>query len=359
MAGLEKAIFPSGDVWMAAYIENKKEHFELRSADDSAAGYRIEWDSTKSIGSCISDFLYQDDEMARKVLMIADGFVRKARDQGIEDEVSFQKIRLQILALARSLPDINALYLPISAEMLRLITGDPAKINTRALKKIVDDLKVWRKRLTALTENVFAAEPDKNRAMLYMKKSGKGTKQFPSLRFGDLHMEMVRPDPIVSTGKRGELIFEVDLPETIGDGNFFVYNVLNTRSPEQLLHYVIDRYLQSQITMKPCKYCGRYFTVRGNYASEYCDRPIEGSTGTCKEMGAVKIYDRKKSEDPIDRAYKRSYKTHYARIKYGLMTKDEFTAWSIAAREKRSECRTGKITFEVYDEWLEQDKLKG
>ena len=358
MAGLEKAIFPSGDIWMAAYIENKKEHFELRSADDSAAGYRVEWDSTKSMGSCISDFLYQDDAMVQKVLTIAGEFVRKAKEQGFEDEVTFQKARLHFLALARTLPDVNALYLPISAEMLRLITGDPAKINTRALKKTVEDLKVWRQRLTSLTENVLAAEPDKNRAMLYMKKSGKSSKQYPPLRFGELHMEMVKPDPIVSTGKRGELIFEVDLPDSIRDGNFFVYNVLNTRSPEQLFHYVIDRYLQSQVIMKPCKYCGRYFTVRGNYASEYCDRPIEGSSGTCKEMGAVKIYDRKKNEDPIDRAYKRSYKTHYARIKYGLMTKDEFTAWSIAARAKRSECRAGKITFEAYDEWLEKDRLK-
>ena len=358
MAGLEKAIFPSGDIWMAAYIQNKKEHFELRSADDSAAGFRVEWDSTKTIGSCISDFIYQDDEMVQKALTIMDGLARGIREKGVGDEVTFQKARLHILALARTLPDMNALYLPVSAEMLRLIAGDPAKMNTRALKKTVDDLKVWRRQLTALIENVFAAEPDKDRAMLYMKKSGRSSKQYPVLQFGELHMEAVRPNPIVWTGKRGEMIFEVDLPDSIRDGNFFVYDVLNTRSPEQLLHYVIDRYLQSQVTMKPCKFCGRYFTVRGNYASEYCDRPIEGSTGTCKEMGAVKIYDRKKSEDPIDRAYKRSYKTHYARIKYGLMTKDEFTAWSIAARVKRSECRAGKITFEEYDAWLEQDRLK-
>lgn len=358
MAGLEKVIFPSGDIWMAAYIENKKEHFELRSADDSAAGFRVEWEGTKSIGSCVSDFIYQDDETIQKALKAINVWMQGMQKNGESDENSFQKFRLHFLKLARMLPDVNALYLPISAEMLRLITGDPAKTNTRALKKIVDDLKVWRKRLTALTDNVFAAEPDKNRAMLYMKKSGKSPRQYPSLRFGGLHMEMVRPDPIVSTGKRGELIFEVDLPDSIHDGNFFVYDVLNTRSPEQLLHYVIDRYLQSQVTMKPCKYCGRYFTVRGNYASEYCDRPIEGSSGTCKEMGAVKIYDRKKSENPIDRAYKRSYKTHFARIRYGIMTKDEFTEWSQAARVKRDECHAGKITLEEFDAWLEQDRLK-
>lgn len=358
MAGLEKAIFPSGDIWMAAYIEDKKEHFELRSTDDSAAGFRVEWEGTKSIGSCVSDFIYQDDEAIQKALKAIDVWVQGIQKNGESEENSFQKFRLHFLKLARMLLDINALYLPVSAEMLRLIAEDPAKMNTSTLKRIVKGYKGWREILLSLTEEIFGAEPSKGRAQLYIERNRKDPKAYPALHFGELHMEAIRSEPTVFTGKRGELIFEIDLPDFFSEGNYFVYDVLNTRSPEQLLHYVIDRYLRSQITMKRCKYCGRYFTVRGNYASEYCDRPIEGSTGTCKEMGAVKIYDRKKSENPIDRAYKRSYKTHFARIRYGIMTKDEFTEWSKIARAKRDECHAGKITLEAFDAWLEQDKLK-
>lgn len=358
MAGLENVIFPSGDVWMAAYIEDKKEHFELRSADDSAAGYRVEWEGTKSIGSCVSDFIYQDDAAIEQALVAIDTWVKETKENRSLDELSSQKVCLHFLALARTLPDINVLYLPVSAEILRLVASDPSKMNTRALKKIAANLRSWRKFLTTITENIFGAAPDKKRSYLYMSHHEKAPKKYPSLRFGELHMEAVRPAPKYSTGRRGELIIEVEIPDSIKDGNCFIFDVLNTRSPEQLLHYVIDRYLQSQVTMKRCKYCGRYFTVRGNYASEYCDRPIEGSTGTCKEMGAVKIYDRKKSENPIDRAYKRAYKTHYARIKYGLMTNEEFGKWSALARIKRGECHAGKITLEEFDAWLEQDKIK-
>lgn len=358
MAGLENVIFPSGDVWMAAYIENKKEHFELRSTDDSAAGFRVEWEGTASIGSCVSDFIYQDDEAIKNVLTALDTWVRDARENGELDELSLQKGRLHFLKLARTLPDINVLYLPVSAEILRLIASDPRKMSLRTLKKMAADLRSWRSLLIAITENVFEAAPGKNRSYLYMNLHQKSPETYPSLRFGDFRMEAVRPAPQYFTGRHGELIIEVAFPETVSVGNYLVLDVLNTRAPEQLLCYVIDRYLQSQVTMKRCKYCHRFFAVRGNYASEYCDRPIQGSTGTCKEMGAVKIYDKKKSEDPIDCAYKRSYKTHYARIKYGLMTKDDFTTWSIRAREKRDECRAGIISPEEFDAWLEQDKLK-
>ena len=61
-------------------------------------------------------------------------------------------------------------------------------------------------------------------------------------------------------------------------------------------------------------------------------------------------------ENPAIREYKRSYKTHNARIRYGLMTREEFTAWSVEAREKRDKCVAGDLPMEEFVAWLNSDK---
>ena len=106
-----------------------------------------------------------------------------------------------------------------------------------------------------------------------------------------------------------------------------------------------------------CKYCGRYFGIIRNYKPEYCDRLIAGSTKTCKEAGSLKLYEKKLYEDPAIKEYKRSYKAHNARIRYGLMTREQFKAWSVEARQKRDQCLAGKLSLEDFIAWLDRDRI--
>ena len=357
MAGLEQMIFPSGDVWMAAYIKDKSEHFELRTADHNGNGFRNLWNCTQPIGRSVEDFPYQEEKILRNALSFISTAIRKyGKSTPEEKDASAHELRLRLMTRAMALCEKNALFLPAAAEIMRIAAAEPEKMNTRALKKIVDNHNVIRDFFTALAEEIFLAPPNKDRCQLYLQKQRAAS--YPELRFGELRMEAVKPTPVFSIHADTEIIFMQDVTEPTDEEKTSVADVLNTRSPEQFYQYVIAQYLQSQVVMKPCKYCHRYFTVRNNYTSEYCSRPIDGSIRTCKAMGAVKLYDKRKNEDPIDRAYKRSYKTHFARIRYGIMTKDEFTEWSKAARAKRDECHAGKITLEEFDAWLEQDRLK-
>ena len=357
MTDVENMIFPAGDVWMAAYIKDKSEHFELRTTDKSGNGFRNLWNCTQPIGRSVEDFPYQEEKILRNSLSFVNTAIRKYNKTDDEEKgASIHELRLRLMTRAMALCDKNAMFLPAAAEIMRIAAAEPEKMSTRTLKKIVENHDVIRDFFTALAEEIFLAAPDKDRCQLYLQKQKTGS--YPELRFGELRMEAVKPTPVFSIHASTEIIFIQDLTEPTDYEKTAVTDVLNTRSPESFYQYVIAQYLQSQVTMKRCKYCRRYFTVRANYASEYCSRPIEGSIGTCKAMGAVKIYDRKKSEDPINRAYKRAYKTHFARIRYGIMTKEEFTEWSIAARAKRDECHAGKITLEEFDTWLEQDRLK-
>ena len=47
-----------------------------------------------------------------------------------------------------------------------------------------------------------------------------------------------------------------------------------------------------------------------------------------------------------------------ARVRYGTMTKAEFTAWSKDARAKRADCVAGKLSLEDFVAWLDSDKQR-
>jgi hypothetical protein len=75
-------------------------------------------------------------------------------------------------------------------------------------------------------------------------------------------------------------------------------------------------------------------------------------------MGSFRLYEKRTLENPTIKEYKRSYKAHNARIRYGTMTREEFSAWSLQAREKRDLCVAGKLSLEDFTAWLESDRQK-
>ena len=114
--------------------------------------------------------------------------------------------------------------------------------------------------------------------------------------------------------------------------------------------------MQEDLHLRRCKYCGKLFATHGHTKLEYCDRLIENSSKTCREMGSLRLYEQRKMEDPAVREYKRSYKTHNARIRYGLMSREEFTAWSLEARARRDACSLGEMPLDEFVAWLNSDK---
>ena len=143
---------------------------------------------------------------------------------------------------------------------------------------------------------------------------------------------------------------ELVLPEQ------FHIEVLLTETLDDLATFLLARYARENLRYRKCKFCGRYFGVVRNYKSEYCDRLIDGSTKTCKDSGALRLYEKRKLENPAVKEYKRSYKAHNARIRYGLMTREEFQAWSKEARQNRDRCVAGELSLEEFVAWLDSDR---
>ena len=125
-----------------------------------------------------------------------------------------------------------------------------------------------------------------------------------------------------------------------------------------LYNYLKAYCLRLPLPIHKCKNCGRYFVVTGNITQDYCTRLMEGSEKTCRQMGAVVQYQSRQMKNPAAREFTRSYKAHNARVRYGTMSKAEFTAWSKTAREKRDACIAGKLPLEDFVAWLDSDKQR-
>ena len=86
----------------------------------------------------------------------------------------------------------------------------------------------------------------------------------------------------------------------------------------------------------------------------YCDRPLDKEGHTCKEIGAVRLWEKKREETPALKAYSKEYKRRFAWIKYGKIPKEAFYEWAEEAREKRDLCMNGEMSIEAFKAWLEE-----
>ena len=111
--------------------------------------------------------------------------------------------------------------------------------------------------------------------------------------------------------------------------------------------------LEENIRFRKCKRCGRYFIMKGNYNTNFCDR-IDPETGkTCKELGAIDNFKKKIADNAAIPLYQKYYKRYAARVKVRQIKEADFKRWKNEAVFRRDECCEGRISLEEYEEWLE------
>ena len=132
--------------------------------------------------------------------------------------------------------------------------------------------------------------------------------------------------------------------------------VLYSASISDMIDYSLRSCVERGITVRRCKNCGRYFPQTGRVSAEYCERPVPKGQQRCREIGALKQWTKKQSDDPVFKAYRKEYKKRFAWIKAGRITDEEFYAWSEKAREEKKKCDRGIITLEEFKQWLAESK---
>lgn len=120
---------------------------------------------------------------------------------------------------------------------------------------------------------------------------------------------------------------------------------------------------QKGLRIRRCDECGRYFMI-GNEADRYCDRIPDGAEKSCKAMHSAprvvsapiaRIVDTATANaNAIQAAYRKAYKTHYARVKAGTLSEEAFTTWKGMAIKMKDTVAAGEMTLEAYEEWLKK-----
>lgn len=90
--------------------------------------------------------------------------------------------------------------------------------------------------------------------------------------------------------------------------------------------------IKREVEMRVCKNCGRYFALTGRTNTEYCSRPFGEKGRTCREVGAIALWTKRKSGDTLFRDYRRENKKRFARMKAGKLepeklSPEDYAAW--------------------------------
>ncbi|MCX7747219.1 MAG: DUF6076 domain-containing protein [Clostridia bacterium] len=199
------------------------------------------------------------------------------------------------------------------------LTHIPSNIHT-----LQDQIKtLWNRVLDILSRD----EPIQKKMVDYYNQKG-----------GDsLNMFQFQPQP---------MSFEIIDQKTFTE-------VLYPKDIYDIIDFFVRECIKQEQQFRVCKNCGKYFALTGHINTEYCDRPFDNAGRTCKEMGALRLWEKKKAENPALKAYSKAYKKRFAWIKYGKTTKEAFYEWAEKARKNRELCLKGDITLDDFQEWLD------
>lgn len=343
---------PKGKIWITAYMDSRTECFEINTCDEkSPTGVAALFHKEYSTGTAIADFVRTNiNSWDMQIKVIQE--VLDAINAGKDIERNFD----YLYGYTRYWYNESAVFLPLSASLQRLHIQFEAgeKLTLVECVRQMNYYKDIQSKLARLAYAFFETDQPQNMKELYAQRQGDcGYEEYPHISFGSVSLERMWK------GISGIFPYDdwLDEPYVIKEEEIFT-EVLKTETPNNLIDFILYRYLTENIRFRACKLCGSYFGIVGNSKVEYCDRVIPGSKKTCREMGPHRIYSKRKMGEPAIREYKRSYKAHNARIRYGLMTREEFNAWSLEAREKRDQCLTGKLSLEKFVEWLDSDKMR-
>lgn len=128
--------------------------------------------------------------------------------------------------------------------------------------------------------------------------------------------------------------------------------VIYPASIYSIIGFFVRECIRQEARFRVCKNCDRYFVLTGYVNAEYCDRVFDEQGHTCKEMGALNVWQ-KKAKKPAYELYSKEYKKRFARIKYGKITKEDFYKWAEEARSYRDQCMEDTMDFEQFRVWLE------
>ena len=340
-------VFPEHMEFRYYITPERKECFALY---DKTLGSRMTYlDQAQDLGQCLIDLYDTDFYDTYCVLSEINKLVRAEKD-----EAAWRKLLELSLPLCEVHPFFGLLVKELSELESTYAHGQDA--DATIVLSFANDFEAIVSDAKALIERCLDGryQPDYSTAERYREAHYDALLRFDDMRYGELATEEVMLDgPAYDSAYH----YSVELLRERGIRTA-LREVLYPNTVRDLYNYLKAYCLRLPLPIHKCKNCGRYFVVTGNITQDYCTRLMEGSEKTCRQMGAVVQYQSRQMKNPAAREFTRSYKAHNARVRYGTMSKAEFSAWSKTAREKRDACMAGKLPLEDFVAWLDSDKQR-
>ncbi|MCL2843522.1 MAG: DUF6076 domain-containing protein [Oscillospiraceae bacterium] len=159
------------------------------------------------------------------------------------------------------------------------------------------------------------------------------------------------PDEVVTLGLRdfdasGVKISLEYRPKKIGE-QFSLVEVYTVSDLATICYLEFMRMAQLGILVRKCKNCARYFILKGEYDTKYCDLPPLGNAKrTCRQIGATNLFKEKVAESPVLSEYNKIYRRFHSRKRNGIITPDQFKTWTTQAKEIRDKAVADNWTVE-------------
>lgn len=119
-----------------------------------------------------------------------------------------------------------------------------------------------------------------------------------------------------------------------------------------MLMFEFTKMLEFDVRFRKCKNCGKYFILKGNYKTDFCDRVADGESKSCQTIGSLKNYRSKVKNNASWNLYNKYYKRYFARMKAGNIDADAFKKWQYTATAMRDDCNAGKISASEFEKFL-------
>ena len=347
------------NVRLRVYFQDKKEHLELIGQWDGKD--ELMYEASAIPGEWAADFLYGSYDWALKKAV--DFQMRMNR---LEQNDDTQSTWEQMLGHAQNLPQASHPYFSVLTQLMFSLhdagtspDGSQWKLRNLRQDQLLKELRALPEDIRVLGTDVLNLENDAdgNVAARFWRCRTEKKFAYEELTYGQVqndilgkkrgHLykkphrraEVLTPDELLQRGIEPEIV-EVLYPQTLRD----------------LYLYEKAYCLRNDVHFRACKNCGRLFAVQGNSKVEYCDRAADaGSSKTCRQIGAVRLYQKKQQKNPAIQAYTKAYKTRNARIRYGIITKEQFQKWAVEARTMRDRCVAGEVSLQELEEWLSRD----
>lgn len=104
------------------------------------------------------------------------------------------------------------------------------------------------------------------------------------------------------------------------------------------------------LTIRKCENCGRYF-LPFSKVSLFCDRPVEGTDKTCKDIGAMIKYNEKVNADQAKKLFRRINNTYQMRCKRApkVYPHAKYEDWRDKARTLLKEVEKGALSVSEFE----------